>query len=230
MKRVLAGVAMMLGLGLAAAGQTTGRTLEFSLDREGPPTVQYSLTVGESGQGTYRARAAGGPAAETSGVAGRPEPQAIRVSSGTVKKLFAAVPMVEGGRCETHAKGLAKTGAKTLRYAGAGREAQCLYNYSDDDRVNDATVAFEAIAETLRFGERLQAKLRFDRLGLDAELDQLQSAAAEGRALEVNNIAPVLRSISNDDRVMDRARRKAERLLEGVGPGQTAAGVDPSAR
>ena len=147
-----------------------------------------------------------------------------------MKKLFAAVPMVEGGRCETHNKSIAKTGVKTLRYVGSGTVAQCVYNYSDDDRVNDATGVFEAIAQTMQYGDRLATKLRFDRLGLDAELDGLQSAVSEGRALEVGNIAPLLQTISQDERVMDRVRRKAERLLQSAGPAQTAAGADSSER
>ncbi|HLI77245.1 MAG TPA: hypothetical protein VKV02_09895, partial [Acidobacteriaceae bacterium] len=104
------------------------------------------------------------------------------------------------------------------------------YNYSDDDRVNDATTAFEAVAETLQYGDRLAAKLRFDRLGLDTEVDGLQAAVTEGRALEVGNIAPILQTISDDERVMDRVRRKAARLLQGAGMGQMAAGADSSAR
>ena len=63
----------------------------------------------------------------------------------------------------------------------------------------------------------------FDRLGLDSELEGLQNEVAGERALDLGNIAPVLQSIIADERVMDRVRRKAERLLKGVAPAQTAA-------
>ncbi len=138
--------------------------------------------------------------------------------------------MVEGGRCETHNKNIAKTGVKVMRYSGAGREAQCTFNFSDDDRVNEAATAFEGLAETLQFGDRLRTKLRFDRLGLDGELDALQTAVTEGRASELGNIAPVLQSIVEEERVMDRVRRKAERLLGEVAPAQAAEGVAWGAR
>ncbi len=214
---------LVLGVvgGLCAWGQGPGASLRFSLDRPGPPPLQYTLTVAEDGSGSFAARPA-------EGVAG--DPKAIHVNAPTLKKLFAAVPMVEGGRCETHSKGIAKTGVKVLHYTGAGRDAQCEYNYSDDDRVNDATTAFEGIAETLLFGDRLAAKLRFDRLGLDTELDDLQTAVREGRALDVENIAPVLKKVSEDERAMDRVRRKAERLLQDAQVSQTAALAGPSAR
>ena len=222
-----AGVVLLLGGALGAGGQAGGRALQFSLDRDGPGGVQYTIAVWEDGAGVYVSKVLDGPVA----VSGQPgEGKSIHVGPAVLKKLFAAVPMVEGGRCETHNKGIAKTGLKTLRYAGAGREGTCMYNYSDDDRVNDATGAFEAIAQTMQYGERLASKLRFDRLGLDAELDGLQGAVSEGRALEVGNILPVLQAISDDERVMERVRRKAVRLLEIGGAAQTAAGAGSSER
>ncbi len=139
-------------------------------------------------------------------------------------KVFAAVPLVKSNRCDAHRKGIAQTGVKTLRLAGAGAAAECSYNYSEDDRVNVATAVFESVAETMQYGERLRAKLRFDRLGLDAEMDGLQAALKDGRALEVANIAPVLQAIENDDRVMERVRRTASRLLETAGLG-SATGI-----
>lgn len=210
-----------------ARAQTADRTLQFSLLREGPAAAQYTIAVAENGEGVYVSKRVDGPVALHVPAA---DGKAIHVGPAVVKKLFAAVPMVEGGRCETHNKGMAQTGIKTLRYAGLGREAQCVYNYSDDDRVNDATSDFEAIGLTLEFGERLGSKLRFDRLGLDTELDGLQSAVTEGRALEVGNIAPVLKLISDDERVMDRVRRKAVHLLQSAGQGQASGGTDSSER
>ncbi len=189
--------------------------------------MQFTIAIENNGTGVYVGHLVQGPLDP----AGQPsEGKAIHIAPAVTKKLFAAVPMVEGGRCETHNKGIAKTGVKTLRYAGSGPEARCVYNFSDDDRVNDATSAFEAIAQTMQYGDRLASKLRFDRLGLDDELDGLLSAVSEGRALEVGNIAPLLQTISQDERVMDRVRRKAERLLQGAGPAQTASGVPSSAR
>lgn len=212
---------------MSVTDQGEARVLQFSLDRAGPPATQYTIALNEDGAGVY---APGATAALVPLTAVPDGGKALRIEPALVKKLFAAVPMVEGGRCETHNKGIAKTGIKTLHYAGAGRDAQCTYNYSDDDRVNDATSAFEAIAQTVDYGQRLAAKLRFDRLGLDSELDDLQGAVSDGRALEVGNIAPVLKKISEDDRVMDRVRRKALHLLEAVPTDQTAASAGSSAR
>jgi hypothetical protein len=74
--------------------------------------------------------------------------------------------------------------------------------------------AFLALHETLAFGERLQHEHRFDRLSLDAEMTSLEAEVKEGHALEVGNIAATLRSIAEDDKVIDRVRRKAARMVE----------------
>lgn len=224
MRDSVAGWLLWMGMVAGIQGQAAPAKIQFSLDRAGAGGAQYTLTVAESGEGLYLPHLT--PAASLE-IKATPETDAreIRASQAVVTKLFAAVPMVEGGRCETHNKNIAKTGVKIMRYSGAGREAQCTFNYSDDDRVNDAVTAFEGLAETLQMGDRLRAKLRFDRLGLDGELEGLQTAVTEGRALEVGNIAPVLKSIAEDERVMDRARRRAERLLQGVPPAQAVEGV-----
>ncbi len=201
-------------------------TLTFTLDRPGDAAVHYSLQLDRATRGgTYRgAGAAATPAAAgarpvTTGAteAAKAADMPITVSESLLTKLFAAGPLVRSNRCASHRKNIAQTGMKTLRLVQNGVVSECTYNYSEDDRVDAATTAFEALAETMQAGERLAAKLRFDRLGLDAEMDNLQTALNEGRALEVGNIAPMLVAIQNDERVMDRVRRKAAHLLQGAG-------------
>lgn len=203
-------------------GKGGAQTLSFKLDRPGTPPSQYSIVVDETtGRGTYRDESPKAPGDTGAAVASAELP--LSIEAGTLKKLLAAIPLVLSGRCETHMKKIAQTGTKILRYERDGKTSECTYNYSDEERVNTATSQFESIGETMQYGDRLAAKLRFDRLGLDTEVDGLQSALTEGRAVDVGNIAPVLQSIQNDDRVMDRVRRKVARILTGVA-GQTASG------
>ena len=160
MKSVVTACLLCCAMLPVALGQAAPSSLQFSLDRPGTLPLQYTLTVSETGEGRYLPRVDAASPMEL-----KPAPEGdgkeIHVSLPVLKKLFAAVPMVEGGRCETHNKNIARTGVKVLRYKSASREAQCTYNYSDDDRVNDATAAFEGIAATLQFGDRLRSKLRF---------------------------------------------------------------------
>lgn len=206
-------------------------SLSFTLDRSGNPPTRYTIRVEEgTGRGVYHSEA---PPVGTVTAASASD-VAVVADPTTLKKMFAAVPLVKSQRCETHNKHIAQTGTKTLRYqpdgAAEGGRVECTYNYSDEDRVNTATTMFEGLGETMQYGDRLAAKLRFDRLGLDGEMDGLESALRDGRALDAGNIAAVLQAIQNDERVMDRVRRKAAHLLEaaGVPAGQGAGGASAS--
>jgi hypothetical protein len=92
-----------------------------------------------------------------------------------------------------------------------------------------ATATFLAIADTMQRGERLQHELRYDRLGLDAEMESLVDAQKSGSAIEIGNIASILQTLVSDDHVIDRVRRRAARLLQDTGL-PVPAGYDPSER
>ena len=48
------------------------------------------------------------------------------------------------------------------------------------------------------------------------ELELLDQMVRDGRAIEVENIAPLLRTIAGDDAVLQRVQRRARALLQAV--------------
>jgi hypothetical protein len=192
------------------AGDAGGAAVvNFELDWPAAPVPHWAIAIYEDGSGRYDNLAEGArPSAETK--------QKIAVSAETLEKLRAGYGAVSRGGCETKLKNLAKTGEKHIAYTMPHSDAwtSCVFNYSDDRALMDAVEAMQAIAETMQAGERLQHLHRFDRLGLDAAIDQLDAEAKEGHAIELGNIAPALQSIVDDERVIERARRKAARLLQ----------------
>lgn len=155
----------------------------------------------------------------------------IHVSKPVIAIIERGSNAVDNQRCETKLKNIAKTGKKTISFVlGPSSPRQCEFDYSDDQDLNAAAEAFQAIAETIRMGEQLKHSLRYDRLGLDAEMDSLVEAVKAGHAIEVQNIAPVLQSLVDDDRVMERVKRKAAHLLEGAGIAVKNYTPEPSAR
>ncbi len=190
------------------AENSVGRCVIFTIVREGVPVPKYSIVVREDRKAIYWK--------------GDREEDALpvlnlSVSEATKAAVFKAVPVVGSGKCETHTKGIAQTGRKTLQSFEGDEVRSCVFNYSDSDAINAATSVFQSMASTMEYGEQLAAKHRFDRLALDALMDSLVNEVKEGRAIEVQNIAPVLRSLAEDDRVIDRVRRKAARLLQDAG-------------
>ena len=153
----------------------------------------------------------------------------LTVSPATLERLKQGEHAAKSGKCETKAKNVAKTGEKTIRYEAEEKTAECTFNYSDDAGLMGTTAAFLAIADTMQRGERLQHELRYDRLGLDAEMESLVAAQKDGSAIEIGNIASILQTLVSDDHVIDRVRRRAARLLQDSGL-PVPAGYDPSER
>lgn len=177
---------------------------------------------------TVRLRADGaGTYSETGPSNSKPTP--LTVSAATLERLRAGEHAAKTGKCETRSKNIAQSGEKTIRYVDGGRTAECTFNYSDDAGLMDTIATFQAIADTIQRGERLDHDLRYDRLGLDAEMESLVAARQNGTAIEIENIAPVLQALVQNDRVIDRVRRNAARLLQDSGA-PFSSGYDPSER
>ena len=128
-------------------------------------------------------------------------------STARAEKFFAI-------RCEDGKDKIAYQGTKQLSYQGPDGSGSCTYNWSKSAAIAKLTALFESIAFTLEEGRRLAVEHKHDRLALDAELGELLTAVKEGRALEVQSIQPVLQEIAEDEAVLDRARKRAKKLLD----------------
>jgi hypothetical protein len=174
--------------------------------------AMYSLVIYENGAGRYTATYT----ASTNGdSAAPPVDRAIHVRNPVLSQLFATARRHHffAMECQAPHSHVAFTGNKTLAYAGPDGEGSCTFNYSREEAINQIAASLMSVAYTLQIGATLARDHRYDRLSLDAELGALQEAAKGRQATELENIAPELESIANDDAVMDRARARARALL-----------------
>ncbi|HEX2917681.1 MAG TPA: hypothetical protein VHN81_04140 [Edaphobacter sp.] len=201
-----------------AASENTVSEVSFQFARAGLSVPKYTIVLHEDGTGTYQAEVApvstGGASMGVSASA-RPVSQTIRISRPTTQMIFSAARAVDRFNipCESKAKNIADTGKKILTYKGADGEGSCVYNYSENKTISQLTDTFQAIAQTMDEGRKLQFLHRFDRLGLYSEMDVLSHEVEEKRAVEVGNIAPALRSIVADEALMQKVRERAAHLL-----------------
>jgi hypothetical protein len=126
-------------------------------------------------------------------------------ATARAKKLF-AYP------CESHMK-VAFQGTKRFSYSGPEGSGACEFNYSKDKEIEELQNSLLAVETTILSGARMEKLLQHDRLGLDAELENLTTWVHEGNAQEIGAIRETLTRIASDEEVMDRARRKARLLL-----------------
>jgi hypothetical protein len=207
MQVILASLVLMLNAPLANGGSVEQK-ISFHFESPASSIPEFTLDVAENGTAKYWEGQYPTDQAEQKRVS------VLTISAPTLAKIFAAKPQIVAGECETHLKNIANTGKKKLIYAGGGEGAECIFNYSDDEKVNTAAAAFQGIAFTLQEGVKLKHDHRFDHLGLDAHLDSLTASVKQGWAIELQNIAPILQSIVDDDEMMSPARRKAKNLLD----------------
>jgi hypothetical protein len=118
---------------------------------------------------------------------------------------------------DSHHKGMAFTGKKTLTYQGARRSGEASYNYSSNPAVQDLTSLMQSLSATLEFGHRLQYDHRYQKLALDEELKRMEEMARANELVEVAAIQPILDRIIADPSVINVTRARAQRLLERAG-------------
>ena len=194
----------------------------YDFERPGVPVPRYTLRVDQQGHGTYIAD----EVLQVAGARDGDPPQKqhverpIELTAPTVAKIFTAALALDGFHavCASSLKNIADTGAKTLTYtappgAPPGSDGACRYNFSENKSVVLLTETFGCIAMTLDIGRRLDFDHRFDRLGLDADMNRLMEAVGQGRAIELGTIARTLRVLAQDPEVMERVRLHAAALL-----------------
>lgn len=178
-----------------------------------PP--RYTITLDESGAGQFVSET--GPAIldATDGVSPAPMNRPIRLDNDLRDQLFryARAHRFFANQCATARTGLAFTGNKTLSYNGPDGHGSCAFIWAADPDLQRLSDRLEAVALTLEIGRRLEVEVRYDRLGLDSELESLQDAVKDHRASDLPNIAEDLQRIAEDQQVMDRARKRASALL-----------------
>jgi hypothetical protein len=191
--------------------------IRFTFDHPQLVPSHYVIVVNEDGKGHYESSL--NPQAgtnERTTVVSQPMSRDITISGPTRELLFATARQRKlfSYPCENNTGKVAFRGNKELVYQGRDGQGSCKFNWSKDDQIDKLGDLFQSLSFTLEEGDRLKVEQRHDRLALDAELEQLLTAAKDNRAIELHNIAPQLEQIAQDDSVMARARQRARQLLQ----------------
>jgi hypothetical protein len=179
-----------------------------------PP--KYVITVGEDGNGHYRSEAGG--TADGQSMSSEPLDRPIHISKALRDAMFAAARKSKlfAFSCNDGGKNIAFQGTKTLDYEGPEGKGSCIYNWSKNAQIDKLTDQFEAMAATLDEGSKLQREYEHGRLSLDSEMEILEQMVHDGRAIELENIAPILQTLAGDEAVLQRVQRRARALLQGA--------------
>ncbi len=176
----------------------------------------YSITVEADGKTRFQ----GTPAPDENGGDTDTFQQEFTMSDANRQMVFELARKLNYFRhdYDSHLKKIAQTGRKTLGYKSGEAEGSTTYNYSTNPEVQQLTHLFQGIAATLDYGRKLAFQYRFDKLGMDQRLKELEELQAGHNVEELGAIAPILHKIANDPSLMRISRQAAQQLLKTMTP------------
>jgi hypothetical protein len=145
-----------------------------------------------------------------------PAPQPFELGEPVRAKLFALAAELrnfDGADLDVHRR-VADLGQKTLRYEKGAEVHEAQYNYTTNRSASLLQAIFEGLAQQLEDLDLLQDRLKYDPLGVNDALMQLEMHLNQRILPEPERLLPVLDSIAADSRLIDVARQRA-RVLAG---------------
>jgi hypothetical protein len=200
--RLLGLFAFACASALLAAG---GPRVEFTKSFPGSIPAYVGISVDTSGKGEYKQ------------AVDDDQPQPIQLEASEAAQLFALVEKL--GKFSTPLESglkVAFTGAKTFRYEDGDTKNETKFNYTQDPDGQLLLDWFERIAETSRHVINLERTARFDRLGLDEALLQLQATFDQHRLAGARQLLPILDRIAKNKSAFNRVRERAATLAAAI--------------
>jgi len=198
-----------------ASGEASAALVTFTLDFPASQPEHYSIRVLSDGLAHYQSTgriSADGDETDSFDLD-------FPLSSEMRQKVFALADKAGYFQkdLDSHHKGQAFTGKKTLTYRDASRTGEATYNFSSNTAAQELTSLFQNLSATLEFGHRIDYDRRYQKLALDAELKRMQEMAQTRMLVEVSAIQPILQQVVADQSVVNVARARAQRLLDAEG-------------
>jgi hypothetical protein len=195
-----------------------GAQIRFTYENPKLQPQKYVVTVDEDGTGRFRSEVGAPAKNDPDNLPAGSQDRPIHISKALREQMFAAARKNKlfAIPCEDREKNIAYQGTKTLEYEGPEGKGSCTYNWSKNSQIEKLTDQFEAVVTTLEEGGKLQRQYEHGRLSLDVEMEFLEQMVREGRAIEVENIAPILQTLAGDEAVLQRVQRRARALLQGA--------------
>jgi hypothetical protein len=167
-----------------------------------PEYVQ--IKVNESGAGTFDIRQ----------LDESPNPQPLNLGPELTQKVFQLASDLhdfQGIELEARRR-IANLGQKTFTYAKGGETHEATFNYTENQSANQLLNIFEGIAREEGDISDLQRTMRYDPLGVNDVMAQVQSDYKQKLLPEPKQLLPTLDAIAKNDQIINIARDKARHL------------------
>ena len=167
------------------------------------------VKIGEnSDQGTYEIRQ----------LDEEPGASPFEISPALRAKIFELIAQLnyfKGLDLDIHRK-IANLGEKTFRWERGSESSEVKFNYTVNPAASQLLQICEGLARQQELIELLQRRMKYDRLGVNDALLELESDLSKGVLPEPQRVLPLLDQISADYRFVEIARQRARALAERV--------------
>jgi hypothetical protein len=197
----------------ALGGDETADSLPHIIFTKEFPNSQpdyYSISVYENGRATYRT------------APGEDSPLEFQVPPETAGEIFSfagKLNLFRDRNLET-SKRVAFMGKKTLAYQKGAEHHEAAFNFTEVPEALALADLFEKISQTEQHLLRLKYLIRFDRLGVEKELLQLEIDLDAGRLLGAAQLSPLLEQIENNRSLVHVAQTRAAQILVKIRSGK----------
>lgn len=191
----------------------SGTTVTYLFDwPQGIPWTEYSITVQADGKTRFN----GTPHPDDKDADTDPVAQDFTMWENNRQKIFELAQKLNyfQGNYDAHIKHIAQTGSKTLQYHSPQVHGSSTFNYSQNPDVQALTKLFSGIATTFDYQRKLAFQYRYDKLGMDQCMKELEELQSSHEVEELHVLGPMLRKIAADPNLMNIARQSARHILQ----------------
>ena len=111
---------------------------------------------------------------------------------------------------------IANLGEKTFRWESGADSGEVTFNYTVNPEATQLLQICEGLARQQELVDLLQRRIKYDRLGVNDALLQLESDLSKGVLPEPTRHLPLLDQIAGDYRFVEIARQRARSLAEKI--------------
>lgn len=193
-------LAALVTASIALASDVDGRVV-FTKSFPGSVPAWFSITVERSGAAVYRED----PKDEL--------PLKFQMSEADTAQIFDLAGKLDffKRKLESPAK-VARMGDKTLHYEKGSDSGETTFNYTEDPDGRTITDWFERISETERHLIDLQRVAKYDKLGINDVLLQIEITYDRKRLVAPEQFLPMLDRVVKNESFMHLARDRAATL------------------
>ena len=189
----------------AIAAEPGGPRIQYTKSFPGSVPAFVSIELLKTGEGVYKEA----PDDE--------DPINFKLTAEDTGEIFALADKLDRFKkpLESNLK-VANMGMKTFRFEDGATKNEVKYNYSIDLDAQALQDWFERMTETQRLFFDLERTARFDRLGVNKTLIQIEGAYMRKRLVGLERFLPLLDKVAKNDVYLHMARERAASLAGAI--------------